>query len=572
MISRCSTLRHFYQPLSRCTIFTRVANFCRKVLVREDKAVREETQVYEKTALREDNNHRDPSVTDDSNVKAAENRDREGYNSQRNNRSPRADNRRRDNSAHRSEYPERNDRNRQRQQSERKPIAQGKHGQQMSVIPRDEHNISRRDISENALKVLYRLNKSGYEAYLVGGGVRDLLLSKKPKDFDITTNATPEQVRKLFRNCRLVGRRFRLAHVMFGPEIIEVATFRGHHEQQQEEAEDKNSSQQAQNGMLLRDNIFGSIEDDAQRRDFTINSLYYGVSDFAVRDYTGGLRDLHEGVIRLIGDPEVRYREDPVRMLRAVRFAAKLDMSISPATAEPIPRMASLLHEIPPARLFEESLKLLQSGYGYKTWRLLCEYQLFQPLFPLIARHFTENGDSPMERILAQVLKNTDYRLHNDMRVNPAFLFAAMLWYPVIEHAQKLAQEGGLTYYDAFSLAMNDVLDEQCRSLAIPKRITTLVRDIWALQLRLSRRQGKRAHKLMEHPKFRAAFDLLALRAEVEQHRELQSLTQWWQEFQEATPASQKNMLGTLGDDAAAPRRHRTRRPRKRLPRKESGQ
>ncbi len=193
---------------------------------------------------------------------------------------------------------------------------------QMAIIPRDQHNISRRDISDNALKVLYRLNKSGYEAYLVGGGVRDLLLGRKPKDFDITTSATPEQVRKLFRNCRLVGRRFRLAHVMFGPEIIEVATFRGHHEQQQAEDSDKNSSQQAQNGMLLRDNIFGSIEDDAQRRDFTINSLYYGISDFALRDYTGGLRDLKEGIIRLIGDPETRYREDPVRMLRAVRFAA----------------------------------------------------------------------------------------------------------------------------------------------------------------------------------------------------------------------------------------------------------
>lgn len=436
----------------------------------------------------------------------------------------------------------------------------------MTVIPREQHSISRKDISENALKVLYRLNKSGYEAYLVGGGVRDLLLGKKPKDFDITTNATPEQVRKLFRNCRLVGRRFRLAHVMFGPEIIEVATFRGHHEQNPES--DKNSSQQAQNGMLLRDNIFGSIEEDAQRRDFTINSLYYGVADFTLRDYVGGLNDLKQGVIRLIGDPETRYREDPVRMLRAVRFAAKLDMRISEETAEPIPRLASLLHEIPPARLFEESLKLLQAGYGFQTYLKLCEYQLFQPLFPLIARNFTPNHDTPMERILVQVLKNTDHRLQNDMRVNPAFLFAAMLWYPLLEHAQKLAQESGLAYYDAFALAMNDVLDEQCRSLAIPKRITTLVRDIWQLQLRLSRRQGKRAHKLMEHPKFRAAYDLLALRAEVEDNQEMLRLAEWWGEFQDATPARQKAMLSTLGDDPA-PRRARQRRPRRRTPRKE---
>ncbi|WP_221810489.1 polynucleotide adenylyltransferase PcnB [Enterobacillus tribolii] len=438
----------------------------------------------------------------------------------------------------------------------------------MTVIPRDQHNISRQQISENALKVLYRLNKSGFEAYLVGGGVRDLLLGKQPKDFDVTTNATPEQMRKLFRNCRLVGRRFRLAHVMFGPEIIEVATFRGHHDHHPEE-QNKNLSQQAQNGMLLRDNIYGSIEEDAQRRDFTINSLYYSVADFTVRDYTGGLQDLREGRIRLIGDPETRYREDPVRMLRAVRFAAKLDMTICPETAAPIPHLSSLLHEIPPARLFEESLKLLQAGYGYATYQKLCECQLFQPLFPVIARHFTPNGDSPMERIIERVLQNTDQRLQNGQRVNPAFLFAAMLWYPLIELAQKISQEGGLAYHDAFALAMNDVLDEQCRTLAIPKRITTLIRDIWALQMRLSRRQGKRAYKLMEHPKFRAAFDLLLLRAETEKHPELQRLAQWWETFQTADAAHQKGMLGSLDDDGPTYRRPRRSRPRKRAPRRE---
>nr|WP_214649078.1 polynucleotide adenylyltransferase PcnB [Pectobacterium carotovorum] len=469
-----------YPSLSRCIIFSRVANFCRKVLNRENEMVE-------------------------------------------------------------SEEPR----------------------QHLTVIPRDQHTISRSDISDNALKVLYRLNKAGYEAYLVGGGVRDLLLGKKPKDFDITTNATPDQVRKLFRNCRLVGRRFRLAHIMFGPEVIEVATFRGHHEQHQEQQEVKNSSQQAQSGMLLRDNIFGSVEEDAQRRDFSINSLYYSISDFSVRDYTDGLNDLRQGVIRMIGDPETRYREDPVRMLRAVRFAAKLNMTVSPETAEPIPRLASLLHDIPAARMFEESLKLLQSGYGYPTYKMLCEYQLFQPLFPLLSRYFTPNGDSTLERMVAQVLKNTDQRLQNDMRVNPAFLFSAMLWYPLVEHAQKLAQESGLAYFDAFSLAMNDVLDEQCRSLAIPKRITSLVRDIWQLQTRLSRRQGKRAYKLMEHPKFRAAYDLLCLRAEIENHQELLRLAQWWGEFQVAAPPRQQNMLKSLDDGPTPHRRSRPRRPHK---------
>nr|WP_261454387.1 polynucleotide adenylyltransferase PcnB [Serratia fonticola] len=513
-------------------MFTRVANFCRKVLIRDDKLTREDAPASDKNQVREESAPAEPLATTP----------------------PRSTESGRETPARRPAP------------RKRPPFVAAEGTRSMTVIPRDQHAISRKDISENALKVLYRLNKSGYEAYLVGGGVRDLLLGRKPKDFDITTNATPEQVRKLFRNCRLVGRRFRLAHVMFGPEIIEVATFRGHHEQSQES--DKNSSQQAQNGMLLRDNIFGTIEDDAQRRDFTINSLYYGVADFALRDYVGGLRDLQQGVIRLIGDPETRYREDPVRMLRAVRFAAKLDMTISEETAEPIPRLASLLHEIPPARLFEEALKLLQTGYGYQTYLKLCEYQLFQPLFPLIARNFTPNHDTPMERILEQVLKNTDHRLQNDKRVNPAFLFAAMLWYPLLEHAQKLAQESGLAYYDAFALAMNDVLDEECRSLAIPKRITTLVRDIWQLQLRLSRRQGKRAHKLMEHPKFRAAYDLLALRAEVENNPEMLRLAEWWDEFQVATAARQKNMLSTLGEDPA-PRRARQRRPRRRTPNNE---
>ncbi|VAX76270.1 Poly(A) polymerase I [Serratia symbiotica] len=417
----------------------------------------------------------------------------------------------------------------------------------MTSNPTEQHSISLKDISDNALKVLSRLNKSGYESYLVGGGVRDLLLGKTPKDFDIGTNATPEQVRKLFRNCRLVGRRFRLAHVMFGSEIIEVATFRGHHEQTPKY--DKNASQQAQTGMLLRDNIFGSIEEDAHRRDFTINSLYYDFADCRLHDYVQGLRDLKQGVIRLIGDPETRYREDPVRMLRAVRFAAKLSMTITDETAALIPSLVSLLQEIPPPRLFEESLKLLLEGYGYPTYLKLCEYKLFQPLFPLIARYFTPNHVTLMERTLVQALKNIDFCLQNSMGVTPAFLFAAILWHPLLDHAQKIGKESAFGYYDAFELAMNDVLDEQCRSLAIPKRITALVRDIWKLQLRLTRRHGKRAYKLMQHPQFTAAYNLLALRAEVEGSQEILYLSDWWHKFQLSTSARQKIMLNTLGDE-----------------------
>lgn len=417
----------------------------------------------------------------------------------------------------------------------------------VKIIPRDQHNISRQAISENALKVLYRLNKAGYEAYLVGGGVRDLLLGKQPKDFDVATNATPDQVRRLFRNCRLIGRRFRLAHVMFGAEVIEVATFRGHHDDQ----DDHNTVQHGRNGMLLRDNIFGSIEEDAQRRDFTINSLYYSVADFSVRDYVAGMNDLRAGLIRLIGDPETRYREDPVRMLRAVRFAAKLDMKISEETAEPIARLAVLLKGVPAARLFEESLKLLQVGYGLATYRLLRQYQLFDFLFPSLACQFTGQGDSLTERMIEQVLTNTDNRLHEGLRINPAFMFAAMFWYPLQQAAQHVARQQDISEYDAVSSSVNDILNEACRALVIPKRITTLMRDLWMLQLRLTRRHGKHAWRLMEHEKFRAAYDLLVLRTQVENSKELLQLQRWWQQFQQGNPAQQRALVSKAGRSAA---------------------
>ncbi|SBO12014.1 Poly(A) polymerase I precursor [Vibrio mediterranei] len=310
------------------------------------------------------------------------------------------------------------------------------HELSLQTYSRDEHNISRKQISENALKVLYRLNGAGYDAYLVGGGVRDLLLGEQPKDFDIATNATPEQIKKLFRNCRLIGRRFRLAHIMFGRDIIEVATFRGHHQEQE-----KNVSQQSKEGMLLRDNVYGSIDEDAERRDFSINAMYYNIGDYSIHDYAGGMEDLEDRLIRLIGEPEVRYREDPVRMLRAIRFAAKLDFDIEEDTAAPIEELAPLLRDIPSARLYEESLKLLQSGYGLETYHLLREYNLFQQLFPIIAPHFTEEYSSRTEQVLDLVLDATDERIEEGKRVNPAFMFAAMLWYPMMEYATRINVE-----------------------------------------------------------------------------------------------------------------------------------
>ncbi|WP_220149688.1 polynucleotide adenylyltransferase PcnB [Psychromonas sp. B3M02] len=393
-------------------------------------------------------------------------------------------------------------------------------------IPRDQHSISRSDIDENALKVLYRLHNAGYRALLVGGGVRDLLLGLKPKDFDITTDATPEQVKALFRNCRLIGRRFRLAHILFGREIIEVATFRGHHD---EAEQDKQKVKQSQQGMLLRDNVYGSLEEDAERRDFTVNALYYDIADYSLYDFCGGMDDLAQRRLTLIGEPEVRYREDPVRMLRAIRFAAKLDLSISDECAEPIRRLASLLQDIPAARHFDEVIKLLLSGQGLATYRLLKEYKLLPVLFPIL---FKGGEDDKATKMIEQALTDTDKRIAEGKRVTPAYIYAVMLWYPLEQRAQEMSFESGIELHDAFMLAMNEVLTIQVKTIAIPKRFTAAIRDIWVLQHRLPRFGGKRAQRVYAHEKFRAAFDFLSLRARVEQSRELAELTAWWEEYQ----------------------------------------
>ena len=427
-----------------------------------------------------------------------------------------------------------------------------------TVIPRAEHSVSRNSMSENALKVLYRLHNSGYQAYLVGGCVRDALLGKEPKDFDVTTDATPEQIKGLFRNCRLIGRRFRLAHIVFGREIIEVATFRGHHENN-DEGESK-VSRQSDHGQLLRDNVFGSIEEDAQRRDFTINAMYYNIADYSISDFAGGMQAIKNKEITLIGDPETRYREDPVRMLRAVRFAAKLDMHISPQSAEPIKRLAPLMVNIPPARLFEEILKLFLSGQGLATYKLLSEFHLFESLFPQLAPLLLQPG-SRENQFVEQVLTNTDNRINTGQRVTPAFIFAAFMWYPLEERCQQLMVEGGLNHFDAFNLALNDVMHRQIQRIMIPKRFSTPIREIWQLQNRLPKRYGRRAYQMLEHPKFRAAYDFLLLRGQIE-GGDLLELADWWTVFQEADEEQRKTMLEVLREQEGAPAR-RPRRNRK---------
>lgn len=396
------------------------------------------------------------------------------------------------------------------------------------IIKASLHGITPRMINRNALSVVEKLHRQGFEAYIVGGCLRDLLLGKHPKDFDVATNARPEQIQALFqRQCRLVGRRFRLAHIMFGRDVIEVATFRANHT----ESRNENHAKQSEQGMLLRDNVYGTLEQDAARRDFTVNALYYNPQDNTLRDYFNGIEDLKTGKLRLIGDPATRYQEDPVRMLRSIRFMAKLDMFLEKASEQPIRQLAPLLKNIPPARLFDESLKLLQAGYGVKTYQLLREYGLFEQLFPALMPYFTHNADSFAERMILKALTSTDERVADKLRINPAFLFAAFFWYPLREKVEILKNEGGLNNHDAYALASNELLDLFCQSLAAPRRHTAVIRDIWFLQLQLLKRTGQYPARTMEHPKFRAAFDLLVMRAEVEGGEAIELAT-WWHEYQ----------------------------------------
>lgn len=386
------------------------------------------------------------------------------------------------------------------------------------------------------MKVLYRLKKSGYEAYLVGGCVRDLLLGYEPKDFDVVTDATPEQVRKVFRNCRLIGRRFRLAHVYFGRENIEVATFRG-----SDIAGKSNSNEKKvhEDGRLLRDNVFGDIEEDVFRRDFTVNALYYNIRDFSVADYVGGMDDHSAGVLKLIGDPVTRYREDPVRMIRAVRFAVKLGFSIDEASEKPLFELAPLLEAIPPARLYDEVLKLFLSGKGLQTFEMLRHYGLFATLFPQ-AEHCLNSEENDFPRLfIARALENSDVRIAEGKTVTPYFLLSAFLWESVQILARKKAQQGDDESF-AYQNAASEVISKQIKSISMPKRVTQSMREVWLLQSRFKRRVGVKPFRLLTHPRFRAAYDFLLLRAETGGAEK--DLAEWWTKFQEVTEAEQKKM------------------------------
>ena len=433
------------------------------------------------------------------------------------------------------------------------------------MIPRTAHSILRADISESAIKVLETLLVAGFESYLVGGGVRDLLLGLHPKDFDIATEAEPEEVRELFRraptsrrgerspSCRIIGRRFRLAHVRYGRDTVEVATFRAGHER----GEVNIDHQTSVNGRIVRDNVFGSLEEDAWRRDFSVNCLYYDIRDDSVLDFVGGMADLESRSLRLIGDPEQRYREDPVRILRAIRLAAKLGFEIEASSNAPIVELAPLLGDIPPARLFDETLKLFMTGKAERVFELLVDYETFDELFPETARFVS--GETA-RRFIVQALVNTDKRLAEDKPVTPGFLLAALLW-PPLRQVSREYQVQGLSEFEAMESAASEVIRVQSERISFPRRFSLMAKDIWTLQPRLEQRRTRRVKQLLERQRFRAAYDFLALRFQAGESG-LRERVDYWTNIQE-TPGK----TGKTGTDRQTSRRSgRGRRQRRSAP------
>ncbi len=420
---------------------------------------------------------------------------------------------------------------------------------QPKVIRFDAHGIGRDRISACAAKVTDTLQQHNFTAYVVGGAVRDLIVGWQPKDFDVATSATPEEVRELFRRSRIIGRRFRLVHVMCGREMVEVSTYRGG-----TPADDETDQRASdEHGRILRDNVFGTQEQDATRRDFTINALFYDPSTQEIWDYHGGYDDLKKRTLRMIGDPAQRYREDPVRMLRAVRFAASRAMEIDAETREPIKALAPLLANVPPSRLFDEMLKLLLSGHAYECVMALRQEGLHHGLLPMLDVIL----EQPMgERFVMMALRNTDARIKSDKGVSPSFLFAALLWHEVLAAWKKL-ESSGMPPVPALYQAMEQVIEQQASMLAIPRRYGGDMKEIWVLQPRFLQRAGRRPYRLLEHPRFRAGYDFLLLRCasgEVDP-----AIGEWWTLFQ---TADEEERTTLLTQDGEAPKRKRRRRKR----------
>ena len=407
-------------------------------------------------------------------------------------------------------------------------------------------SIEESAISINASKVISRLQDHGFQAYLVGGCIRDLLLRKTPKDFDIATDAHPEEVRELFRNSRIIGKRFRIVHVRFGREIIEVTTFRGPHADEYDE-------NHSDSGMTLNDNVYGTFEEDVFRRDFTMNAIYYEPQGKEIIDLADGTADIESQIIRTIGDPASRLREDPVRMLRAIRFQAKLEFGLESDLQSSIRSLGYLIQDVPPARLFEEVLKLFLSGYGTAAFDAMLENEIYGWLFPDSKRSMENNAT---EKLVRLALTSTDQRIAKKMPVTPAFIYAAILWYPFVDEKQRLEQEGEIKYAAAHEAA-NNVISKQQLFTSIPKRFSGPMREIWFLQSRLPSRFGQKPDRTMEHKRFRAAYDFLLLREQAGEKTE--QLGEWWTEYQEAT---EERKLAMKQSTSNGRQRKRKRKPR----------
>ena len=417
---------------------------------------------------------------------------------------------------------------------------------ELAIVTVERHGLHREQLSPAARKVCSVLQERGHTAYVVGGAVRDLLAGQTPKDFDVATSATPEQVRESFRRSRIIGRRFKIVHVMSGPETIEVSTFRA--------GQNAESTETDEHGRILRDNVFGNQREDATRRDFTVNALYFDPTDETIHDYHHGVADLQQKTLRMIGDPRTRYREDPVRMLRAVRLGAKLGLSIDPDARQPIREMATLIENVPPARLFDEMLKLLFSGHAVTCLKQLREEGLHHGLLPLLDVILEQPQG---ERFVWLSLDNTDQRVRQGKPVSPGFLFATLLWHEVLA-AWEIRKAEGEPLYPALFAAMDQVLEQQAGKLAITRRIAGDIKDIWALQPRFDKRAGKAPYRVIEQPRYRAGWDFLRLRAE---SGELpMELADWWERFARAGHDERAAMLEPETDGPARKRRRRRRK------------
>lgn len=419
------------------------------------------------------------------------------------------------------------------------------------IIPRDQHGVSRKLISENALKVIHRLNEKGYSAFLVGGSIRDIMLGEQPKDFDVSTDAHPEEVHRLFRNSRMIGRRFKIVHILFGREIIEVATFRG------PAAKEHKEHKRSEEGMLLRDNNYGTLEDDVMRRDFTSNALYYSPKDFCVYDFVGGVEDIQAKTLRMIGEPEVRYPEDPVRMLRALRFKSKLGFSIESGAAQAIHEHSQLIENVAAARLFDEIIKLFVSGYGDQIFTDLIAYGLFTHLFPAVSHTLDSDERKTFYlKFIRAGLQNTDKRIRQDKPITPAFLYAVLLW-PEVDRIWRNKVAQGASDFPALQEAAHIAVQQQLPSITIPKRFSLMMKEIWEFQIRLTRTRGKAPKQLLTHKRFRAAYDFLLLRERAGE--DLNELGQWWTQFQAQHP----ELVGSAKDKPERKPSSNRRRPRR---------